>query len=30
VKLIPALMNLNKRANAAARHLGDFVATCEF
>ena len=30
LKLVPALLALNKRANAAAHHLGDFVATCEF
>lgn len=30
LKLVPALIALHKRANAAAHTLGDFVATCEF
>lgn len=30
LKLVPELIKLNRRANAAARHLGDFVASCEF
>ena len=30
LKLVPELIELNKRANAAARRLGDFVASCEF
>lgn len=30
LKLVPELIQLNKRIKAAAHELGDFVATCEF